>query len=75
MDDTSKPVNGYTYESLIKADALNYYSFKSLLHKYLVERSVALENAKTNSEYDYCEVVGRIKELTDLTTFLDNNLK
>jgi len=57
----------------LKADALNYHNFRSAIVEYIGERSKALTEQTSNTEYDYCETTGRIKEINELTEFLINS--
>jgi hypothetical protein len=57
----------------LKADALNYHNLKSAIVEYIGERGRVLGEQTSNTEYDYCEIVGRIKEINELTEFLLNS--
>lgn len=54
----------------LKADALNYHNLRSALLEHIATRGKALETETSTTEYDYCESVGRIKELNELVEFL-----
>lgn len=57
----------------LKADALNYHHLRSSLVEYVIERSKKLEEQTSTTEYDYCESMGRIKEINEFTEFLINS--
>lgn len=54
----------------LKADALNYHNLKSALVEHIGNRGQILKNETSATEYDYCELVGRIKELNEFVEFL-----
>jgi hypothetical protein len=55
----------------LKADALSYHTTKEQIINYLNTRYETIKNSKSTTEFDYCEEVGRIKELNEFVIFLN----
>jgi predicted nuclease with TOPRIM domain len=52
-------------------ETLGHIEFKGKLVEHLKERTIEIKKLEQNSEYDYCEVQGRTKELQELTKFIE----
>jgi predicted nuclease with TOPRIM domain len=52
-------------------ETLGHIEFKGKLVEYLKERTTEIKKLEQNSEYDYCEIQGRTKELEELTRFIE----
>ena len=57
----------------LKADALKYHTLRSTIIEYIKERGEQLTENSSETEYEYCEVVGRLKEINQFTEFLINS--
>lgn len=55
----------------LKSDALNYHTLREQLLTYLSDRQVTIKNSQNKTEYDYCEEIGRLKELAGIVDFLE----
>ena len=52
-------------------ETLGHIEFKGKLVEYLKDRTTEVKKPEQNSEYEYCEIQGRIKELEELTKFIE----
>lgn len=52
-------------------ETISHIELKGKLIEYLKERTTEVKKLEQDSEYEYCEVQGRIKELEELTRFID----
>ena len=52
-------------------ETLGHLEFKGKLVEYLTNRIHEVKKQEQNSEYEYCEVQGRIKELEELSQFIE----
>lgn len=52
-------------------ETLSHIEFKAKVVDYLVSRIKEVKTLEQNSEYEYCEAQGRIKELEELSKFID----
>lgn len=59
-------------------ETLGFLDFKSEMTTYIQKRIAELKKIKLDSEFDYCEVQGRVSELEELLVFVSKakvNLK
>jgi hypothetical protein len=52
-------------------ETLGHIEFKGKLVEHLKQRTIEIKKLEQDSEYAYCEVQGRIKELEELTKFIE----
>lgn len=52
-------------------ETLGFLDFKSEVIAYLQQRAATLSSEKAQTEYEYCELRGRLKELESLKEFLE----
>jgi hypothetical protein len=52
-------------------ETLSHLEFKSKLIEHFTERVKQTKLMEQSTEYDYCEVQGRIKELEELQNFIE----
>lgn len=52
-------------------ETLSHLEFKSKLIEHFTERVKQTKLMQQSTEYDYCEVQGRIKELEELQNFIE----
>lgn len=52
-------------------ETLSHLEFKSKLIEHFTERVKQTKLMEQSNEYDYCEVQGRIKELEELSKFIE----
>jgi hypothetical protein len=52
-------------------EALGHLELKGQLVEFIAIRVKEIKQMEQNSEYDYCEVQGRTKELQELTKFIE----
>ena len=52
-------------------EALSHLEFKGKLIEYFTNRVKETKIMEQSTEYEYCEVQGRIKELEELSKFID----
>ena len=52
-------------------ETLGHIEFKGKLVEYLKDRTTEVKKLEQNSEYEYGEIQGRIKELEELTKFIE----
>lgn len=52
-------------------ETLGHLEFKGKLVEYLTNRIKDVKEQEQSSEYEYCEVQGRLKELEELSRFID----
>lgn len=52
-------------------ETLSHLEFKSKLIEHFTERVKQTKLMEQSNEYDYCEVQGRIKELEELSRFIE----
>lgn len=52
-------------------ETLSHLEFKSKLIEHFTERVKQTKIMEQSTEYDYCEVQGRIKELEELQNFIE----
>ena len=52
-------------------ETLSHLEFKSKLIEHFTERVKQTKLMEQSSEYEYCEVQGRLKELEELSRFID----
>jgi hypothetical protein len=57
----------------LKADALKYQTLRIAIVDYIKERGERLTEKNSETEYEYCESVGRLKEINEFTEFLINS--
>lgn len=50
-------------------EKLAYYEIKAQLTEFVLKRIQTLVTLKTETEYDYCELQGQIKELENILNF------
>jgi|TARA_R110000868_G_scaffold94952_2_gene261435 predicted nuclease with TOPRIM domain len=53
-------------------ESLGHLELKGKLVEHISSRTKIIKEMEQSSEYEYCEIQGRIKELEDLITFIDN---
>lgn len=53
-------------------ESLGHLELKGKLVEHISTRTKIIKEMEQSSEYEYCEIQGRIKELEDLITFIDN---
>lgn len=53
-------------------EALGHLELKGKLVEYLSIRTKLIKEMEQSSEYEYCEIQGRTKELTELVLFIDS---
>ena len=53
-------------------ESLGHLELKGKLVEHISNRIKIIKEMEQNSEYEYCEIQGRYKELEDLITFIDN---
>ena len=52
-------------------ETLSHLEFKSKLIEHFTERVKQTKLMQQSTEYDYCEIQGRIKELEELQNFIE----
>lgn len=52
-------------------ETLGHLEFKGKLVEHLTNRIKDVKEQEQRSEYEYCEVQGRLKELEELSRFID----
>jgi len=52
-------------------EALGHLELKGQLVEFITSRVKEIREMEQSSEYDYCEVQGRTKELQELTKFIE----
>ena len=52
-------------------ETLSHLEFKSKLIEHFTERVKQTKLMEQSTEYDYCEIQGRIKELEELQNFIE----
>lgn len=52
-------------------ETLGHLEFKGKLVDYLTNRIKEVKKQEQSNEYEYCEVQGRIKELEELSKFIE----
>jgi hypothetical protein len=52
-------------------ETLSHLEFKSKLIEHFTERVKQTKRMEQSTEYDYCEIQGRIKELEELQNFIE----
>lgn len=52
-------------------ETLSHLGLKSKLVEHFTARIKAVERMEQSTEYDYCEVQGRMKELEELQKFIE----
>ena len=53
-------------------ESLGHLELKGKLVEHISSRTKIIKEMEQSSEYEYCEIQGRTKELEDLITFIDN---
>ena len=53
-------------------EALGHLELKGQLVEFITIRTKEIKEMEQSSEYEYCEVQGRIKELEELTKFIES---
>lgn len=53
-------------------ESLGHLELKGKLVEHISNRTKVIKEMEQNSEYEYCEVQGRLKELTELINFIEN---
>lgn len=53
-------------------ESLGHLELKGKLVEHISNRTKIIKEMEQNSEYEYCEVQGRLKELTELVNFIEN---
>jgi len=56
----------------IDFEALGHLELKGKLVEYLSIRTKLIKEMEQSSEFEYCEIQGRTKELTELVLFIDS---
>ena len=52
-------------------ETLGHLEFKGKLVEHLTNRIKEVKEQEQSSEYEYCEVQGRLKELEELSRFIE----
>jgi hypothetical protein len=53
-------------------EALGHLELKGQLVEFITTRVKEVREMEQSSEYDYCEIQGRVKELAELTKFIES---
>jgi hypothetical protein len=53
-------------------EALGHLELKGQLVEFISIRTKEIKEMEQSSEYEYCEIQGRIKELEELTKFIES---
>ena len=53
-------------------ESLGHLELKGKLVEHISNRTKVIKEMEQSSEYEYCEIQGRIKELDELIHFIEN---